>query len=172
MRKKYIIDFITMLLIFIVDYVVQNLFNGFGFEKIYFMSSLHFIALVIYSRKDERVYMTLKVLAVCFYLDLVHYNSFPVYYFSYGVSILIARIWHRHIGETYLEKTILVSLSIFIKEILLYLILNFKLDSYFTFSSFIVNRSLWVVIINAILLFIPLILINRAEDEIKKITHV
>lgn len=167
MRYRYLIHSLTFVALFALDFIFQSLFNTTHLTHIFFVSHLHFVGLVLYAREDDRVEITTKVLLVCLVMDLLQFKSFPVYYISYGLSILIIRFWHRHISDTYFERVLIVSLALFIKETLLFNVLKFQGQVSINYFMFLSSRSLWIILFTSVLLPIPYQIIKRTDKMMK-----
>lgn len=171
MRYTRFIHAGLLLLLIVLDFMVQTIFNLGGFFELMFVSQLHFIALLMMTKEDSRADIIAKVVLVCFFMDLLHYQSFPIFYISYGISAIVIRIWYRHIGDTYLELSLLMALGLFIKEFAMYIVLYFLKDQNVLISDFLVNRAVWVVLGNLCLLPIAASLFRSANKMIDKITY-
>lgn len=167
MRYQYFIHFLTFAVLFLIDFVIQSFFNLGSFERVMFVSQLHFLALVFYAKEDSRTDITVKVLLVAFFLDLLQLKSFPVYYFSYGLSLIVIRVWYRHIDDSYMEIVLISGLALFIKEVLLYVSLLATSNTGYSLMSFIEIRSLWVILFNLMLLPIPYLLVKKSNKLVK-----
>ncbi len=171
MRYTRFIHGLLLLSLLALDFVIQAIFNSFGGPKILFVSQLHLLGLLMMTNKDNRFEITVKVLVVCFVMDMLHYQSFPIFYMSYGISAILIRIWYRHIGETVLELSLLMALGLFIKEAIMYAMIYIFKQQYIPFQTFLVDRTVWVIFGN--LLFLPIVyrLFNYANKLIDKITY-
>lgn len=141
--------------VFLLDFLIQSVFNLTGSTRIFFVSQLHFMLLVLFAREDSRTEIVFKVLIMAFIMDLFEYQSFPVYYISYGIAIMVIRFWHRHISESYMEFVLLTGIGLFIKEVLLYATLTIQSQINMSFLNYLGSRTLWVILLNLILFFIP-----------------
>lgn len=155
MRFYYLINIASFAFIFLLDFFFQAVFNIPHSTRILVVSQLHFLLLVLFAREDSRTSIVVKVIVVALTMDLLQYKSFPVYYISYGIAIMVTRFWHRHISESYPELLLLGSVALFIKEILLFISLTLMNLTNMSVTTFIATRSLWVVLVNLILFFIP-----------------
>lgn len=167
MRYQYFIHILTFAILFALDFIFQSFFTRLHLPHILFVSHFHFIALVLYAREDDRFEIMTKVLLVSFAMDLIHYRSFPVYYVAYGLSIFIIRFWHRHISDSYFEKMMIVALGIFIKETILFYMLQIHQNydaGYFVYLS---TRSFWVILGSVLFLWIPYNIVRISDKWVK-----
>lgn len=171
MRYTRFIHAGLLLFLIMLDFLVQTIFNLRGFPELMFVSQLHFMALLMMTKEDSRTDIIAKVVLVCFFMDLLHYQSFPIFYISYGISAIVIRIWYRHIGDTHLELSLLMALGLFIKEFVMYIVLIFLKNQNVMISDFLVNRAVWVVLGNLCLLPISVSLFRSANKMIDKITY-
>lgn len=155
MRYKYFINGLSIIAVFLLDFLIQSIFNLSGSTKIFFVSQLHFMLLVLFAREDSRTEIVFKVLIMAFIMDLFEYQSFPVYYIAYGISIMVIRFWHRHISESYMEFVLLSGIGLFIKEILLFVTLSIQSQINMSLLNYLGSRSLWIILFNLLLFFIP-----------------
>lgn len=167
MRYRYFTQFMTFVVLFVVDFIFQAVFNSLQLPSIFFVSQFHFIALVLYAREDSRVEILTKVIIVCFIMDLIHYQSFPIYYIAYGISILLIRFWHRHISDSFFEKMLIVGVALFIKEFLLFKTLEMYVGFNTTFMHFLSQRSFWIILVSVVFLKVPVKIIDLSEKMIK-----
>ena len=100
-------------------------------------------------------------------MDLLHYQSFPVYYISYGASILLVRFWHKHISNSTFEKMLIVGIAIFIKEFILFKLLENHVGLNSSFMYFLSQRSFWIIMISILLLKVPMKIIELSDKLIK-----
>lgn len=171
MRYTRLIHAGLLLMLLTLDFLVQTVFNLRGFPELMFVSQLHFMALLMMTKEDSRLEIFVKVILVCFFMDLVHYQSFPIFYISYGIAAIVIRIWYRHIGETHLELSLLMALGLFIKEFVMYILLYVLKDQNVLIRDFLVNRAVWVVLGNLCLLPVSVYLFRGANKMINKITY-
>lgn len=171
MRYRYLIHALSIFILFVFDFVIQAVFNVAHIRPFFFVSQLHFIGLVLYAREDSRFEILTKVLAVSFIMDLFHYKSYPVYYISYGLSILVVRFWHRHISDSYLEKLLMVYLAIFMKETLLFYLLKIFEHINLSYFMFLSNRSIWIILFSSLLLPLALWVYNFSEKQVRSYAH-
>ncbi len=167
MRYKYAVNTLSFVFVFFLDFIVQSIFNLSMSTRLLFVSQMHFILLVLYAREDSRDDIVLKVVLVAFFMDLIQYKSFPVYYISYGLAIMLIRFWHRHISDSYMEFVLLTGVALFVKEILLFMSLRIMNETTVGLTSFIVSRSLWVVLGNLLLFYIPYKVYRVANKSLK-----
>ncbi|NLW15832.1 MAG: hypothetical protein GX038_06230 [Erysipelothrix sp.] len=158
---------LSIALLFLIDFLLQSIFNLSNPQHIQFVSNLHFIALVVYAREDDRTDIAIKVLLVSFFMDLIHLGSFPAYYLAYGISILVIRFWHRHVSDSYFEKMLIIGLALFIKEIVMFFALFVMGHVDVSITWFIANRSLWVILFNIVVFPIAYVIINKTNKLIK-----
>lgn len=151
MKQRSLIYTLFIFFWLLVDFAVQSLANQRLFGPIVFVSQLHFLALLLMTNIDDRKEIVIKVLIISFIMDLFHYNSFPVFYISYGLSAILVRVWYRHIGSTLVETMVLMALGLFAKEIFLYGSLWVFLGTRFSLVDFLTTRSMIVILGNLVL---------------------
>lgn len=146
--------FIATLLI--MDMVFGSLITTLSPATITFISSLHFLGLILLLQNDSLLEIMMKVFLVSVWLDLNHIDSFPVFLFSYMITFLVIYKWRKYIGSTALEFTIMVILGLFLKEVLMYLALIMFKSYKGSIIGFVAYRSFWVIMGN--LVFVPLVI--------------
>ena len=108
--------FIFIASLLLLDTFISGIFNSIGFKQIFFVSNLAFLGIVLLIQNDSRKESILKAILLSFWMDLNHVDSFPVFFVSYTITILIMRLWQRQISGTYLEFSVIAVVALFIKE--------------------------------------------------------
>ena len=155
MRFVRLMQTVFLALLLLVDLFIGSILSDLGSSSIVFISSLHFLGLIILSQNDTFVEGIVKVVLISVWMDLNHVNSFPVFLFSYMISYLLMYRFKSYIGSTSLEFTTVAILTLFIKEVLMYCALVFFKSYQGSLINFFAYRSFWVILGN--LLFIPFV---------------
>lgn len=150
--------------LFLIDFIFQSIVVNFGVSSIHFVSQLHFVGLLLMARNDTYREILLRGVAACLFLDLIHYQSYPVLYLSYLIALVVVRFWYKHIGTSYFETLVMIMVGFFIKEVILWMALHLYLGFNSSFYTFVSLRSMWIVLGNAF--FFPL-----AAYFLKKANH-
>lgn len=171
MRHSRFVHFGLFVILFTLDFLVQTLFNMRGFRSIYFVSQMHLLGLFMMTEEDGRFEITLKLACLAFFVDLLHYQTFPIFYISYGLAAILVRIWYRHIGQTYIELSMLMGIGLLVKELAMYYSLYFLKGQTIPLMQWLASRSVWVILGN--LLFLPVVhkLFKESNKIIHKITY-
>lgn len=171
MRQSRLVHLGLFMVSFAIDFFIQAIFNTTDLGPLTFVSQIHFLTLLLMTKEDDRFEITFKVILVCLVLDLMHLQTFPIFYVSYGIAAIIIRIWYRHIGETMVELSLLMALGLFVKEIVLYMMLIVTQSQSVPLNDFIIGRTIWVILGN--LIFVPLAkwMYDYSSRIIGKITY-
>lgn len=165
MRYIRLMHFIFIAILLLLDTFISGIFNSIGFKQIFFVSNLAFLGIVLLIQNDSRKESILKAILLSFWMDLNHVNSFPVFFVSYTITILIMRLWQRQISGTYLEFSVIAVVALFIKESLTFLLLLQTQNIDITYLAFISNRMFWVIIFNTMMVY-PLLQFYRKIHHI------
>ncbi|WP_157777149.1 hypothetical protein [Erysipelothrix larvae] len=132
------------------DLVVQSLWTQLS-APIEFVSQMSFMGLILSIRNDEVKEYGLRFLVLCLIMNLFHYDSYPVYLLSFGISVVIVKYWYRHIGSSFIEWLVIMTLALFIREFVMYLGLVMFHNYVGSFMFFMAKRGVWVILINLLL---------------------
>ncbi|CAM2794057.1 hypothetical protein ERTO105960_03195 [Erysipelothrix tonsillarum] len=158
MRMIRWMHFLYILVLLVLDSIFNSIFMQLGLTSITFVSSLHFLGLMLLTQNDSPTESIVKAVLLGVWMDLCHIGSFPLFFVSYSVTIAILRVWDRYIGTSTLEFLVLAVIGLFIKEMLIFGMLPLVKGVSYSLITFISTRTLWVIIGNLILLPIAMTL--------------
>ncbi len=142
-------------LLLVLDLVVGSFVSTMSTGTVVFVSSLHFLGIVLMSQNDSLLELMAKVFVVSVWLDLNHLASYPVFMFAYVITFLIMYRWRKYVGSNTLEFMVMAILCLFIKEVLMYVALSMFRSYSGSLIGFFTYRSFWVIAGNMI--FVPLV---------------
>lgn len=166
MRYIRLVHFVYMGLLFLLDFIFQSIIVNYGVSSIHFVSQLHFVGLLLMARNDTYREILLRGALACFFLDLIHYESYPVLYFSYLIALVVVRFWYKHIGTSYFESLVMIMVGFFIKELILWMTLHLYLGFNSSLHTFISLRSMWIVLGNALIFPLAAYFLQKANHRI------
>lgn len=156
MRFVRLMQAAFLAILLLLDLVIGSVVTVISPSSLIFISSLHFLGLVLLAQNDTLFELLVKVFCVSLWLDLNHIGSYPVFMFSYMTTFLVIFYLRKYVGSTGLEMTLMVILSLFLKEVLMFFSLSLFKAYSGSLVGFIAYRSFWVIIGN--LVFIPLVI--------------
>ena len=153
---------------FLLDGVINFLFPAhFGFDSMYFVSSLGFCALMLSVRKME--FKDSIIIAILFgvFYGWGYAHAYFLYVVLFVLSALVTRVWSKRINESAIENIVLCIATLFVKEFMLYLYMRWSHLSAIDFNTWFVDRMFLTLLINGILVVI-LVFISYAKDDFLK----
>ena len=84
-------------LLLVLDLVVGSFVSTMSTGTVVFVSSLHFLGIVLMSQTDSLIELLAKVFVVSGWLDLNKLESFPVLMFAYVITFLIMYEWPSYV---------------------------------------------------------------------------
>lgn len=161
MRYVRLMHGVFLASLLVLDLIIGSLVVSLSTSAVVFVSSLHFIGLILLMQNDDIVEIMVKVFLVSVWLDLNHIGSFPVFLIAYMTTFLIMYRWRKYVGSTIHELAIMVILGLFVKEVLMYVGLIMFQSYSGSLIGFITYRSFWVIFGN--LVFVPLVIVIHKQ---------
>lgn len=155
MRTIRIIQTLYIVSLAVIDLVLTALFKQVPIANSIFISNLAFMGLILLTRNDNIEDSVLRAAGLGLWMDMNHINSFPMYITVYVLTVLFVRTWSSYLGYNLGEFIVMIIISLFFKEILLYIGLVFTQGYSIRFENYVSNRMFWVVLGN--LVFIPIV---------------
>ncbi|EFY09762.1 hypothetical protein PT250_06505 [Erysipelothrix rhusiopathiae] len=158
MRMIRWMHFLYIVVLLVLDSIFNAIFTQLGLSSLTFVSSLHFLGLMLLTQNDSQTESIIKAILLGIWMDLCHIGSFPMFFVSYSITIALLRVWDRYIGTSTFEFLVLAVIGLFIKEMLIFGMLPLVKGVSYSLITFISTRTLWVIIGNLILLPIAMTL--------------
>lgn len=151
-----------------VDLILNICFPAaFAFEKMYFVPCIGLCALILTVRKMDKVDAIILVVLFGIMSDFF-YAPFPCFYMiTYLLIYTIVYIWQKLVNESVIEGLVLCVSTIFIKEVMVYLFMKISGYTLIGFHTFMTNRLFLTILVNAVLVFV-LILLAYIKDDLQK----
>lgn len=155
--------FIYLLSCFIIDTFLNIIFPiDYASIRLSFVSSMGIVSIMFISRDLDFVNSLLIAFIFGFLVDITHYAYFSMFALSYTLTILLIRVWSNQVNESLPEFIILGILTIFVKEVIIFIIMRGLSLSSMTFLTWFTYRQFISLIGN-----IPLIILAYYGYAIK-----
>ena len=151
MRQLRIIHALFVIVLLIFDAIVTLLFDRLGLNPFVFISSMHFIALILMAQNESFLETISKTALVALWLELNHVGSLPVFFVSYILTMTVIYFVQEKVGTETSYFLVLLMIALSLKEIIVYLLLIFSQNVIISPSSFITYRSFWLIFGNILL---------------------
>ncbi|QIK70213.1 hypothetical protein G7062_07885 [Erysipelothrix sp. HDW6C] len=152
MRTIRFAHFAYVVVMLLLDSIINAVFRQFAWSHITFISNLAFMAILLLTQNDSREETIIKAGLLGIWMDLNHIASFPIFFIAYTVTVVMVRLWDRHIGTTALEFVVMVIIAIFVKEIITFVLIYFLKGFNQSLAQFMSTRIFWVVLGNIALI--------------------
>lgn len=162
--------FLAVLVIF--DSIITGVVKNIGSHQFLFISNLAFLGIILLIQNDNSKETFIKAAILAFWMDINHINSFPVFFISYTITVLIMRLWQRQITTSFFEFVVIAIVALFIKESLMFITMKQILNIQFSFMNFLGNRVFIVILGNSLFVYpllnfykkIHRIILNETQD--------
>ncbi|WP_159636801.1 hypothetical protein [Erysipelothrix anatis] len=155
MRTIRLMHFVYIVILLCLDGVLNALGRQFLIPQFTFVSNMAFMGLIMLSQNDSREESIIKAMILGIWLEFNYMDSFPIFFVSFALTMLIVRLFDRHIGYSVSEFILLIIVSLFIKEIITYIMAWYSKGYNQEFMAFLAYRSFWVLLGN--LMLIPIV---------------
>lgn len=148
---------------FIIDTLLNSIFPiDYSSIRMNFISNMGIIGLMFVSLelnfKDSLIFAFLFGILI----DTTHYSFFLIFALSFTITILIVRVWANQINNSIPEIIILGILTIFVKELVVFIIIRILGISSMSFLIWFTSRQFLTLIGN-----IPLIALAYYGYDLK-----
>lgn len=154
MRYIRLTHFIYIVILLFLDVVLGSILQQFPILQ-GASASLHFIGLIVLSKTDSVKDSILKAFLVSLWLDINHIGTFPIFAVSYILTLIFVQSWNRHVGNTLFELSVQVVVALFVREMLVWAMLPFVKNIYYSPLDFIAEYGVWTLLINV--MFVPFV---------------
>lgn len=149
---------------FLVDSILSVLFPGNFGGGLYFVPCVGFCALILNIRHMELTdALLLSAFAGMFY-DFFYANTLFLYFLLFCVMCFLTRLWILVMNESLLENVVLCISTIFVREFMVYVIMYTGNRTSMTFQVWMQDRIFLTLIVNAVLVFILVLISYLVED--------
>lgn len=165
MWPRYLLIFVC----FLLDGVISVIFPvKFGVSGLYFISCIGFSAMVLTIRHlDFRDSMILSILFGMFY-DFFYANTMFLYAILFALMCLLIRIWIKQINISIIENVLLCISTIFVRELVVYLLMIASNHTTMSFNTWILNRMFLTLVVNGILVLALVFVSYIVEDHLQR----
>lgn len=159
---------IYVLVCFLIDEILMTLFpNSFLINDLLFVSNLGFCAMVLTVRKFDWINTCLFAFGFGMFYDIMFADTFLVYAFAFTIVACLLRLWSKHMTETIIESLILCIVTIFVKDLLVYLYMSLQRATELSFLEWAEKYELLTLLVNAILSMVVVFMIRIKDDMLK-----
>lgn len=153
---------------FVMDEILMTCFpNSFLINDLLFVSNLGFCAMMLTVRKFDRLDSCLFCFVFGMIYDVVFANTFLTYAILFTIVACLLRLWSKHMTDTIIESLILCIVTIFAKDILVYLFMSLQQVSDISFLMWAQKYELLTLLVNAILSMVIVLMIRIKDDYMK-----
>lgn len=150
---------------FLIDGILAALFpSSYMFEQMMFIPCLGFSAMVLTIRKMELIDACLFACCFGMFYDFFYAQTFAVNAVIFALIALVVHTWSRHMTETIVELIILCISTIFVKELMVYIVMNLQSVTDLSLQVWFINREFLTIVFNVGLTLI-VIFLSRIKDD-------
>lgn len=147
--------FIYLIFCFTIDTFLNIIFPiDYSSIRLSFVSSMGIVGIMFITRDLDFINSLLYAFIFGIFVDFTHYAYFSLFALSFTLTILLIRVWSNQVNESLPEFIILGILTIFVKEIIIFIIIRGLNLSAMTFLTWFTYRQFISLIGN-----IPLIIL-------------
>lgn len=160
--------FLFIFVCFLLDSLLATLFPAsFDIHQMIFIPCLGFCAMVLTIRKFNKIdcYLTTFICGMLY--DYFYTNTFLLYAFVFTFIAFLIRLWSKHMMDTTLELSLLSISTIFVKELVVYLIMLIGQSTTLSLQEWFVNRMFLTFVVNSILVLGVIFCIKLKEDYLE-----
>ena len=147
-------QYLYVALCFVFDGIAAAIFPiDFANVSISFVPCFGLCALVLSIREMD--FTNAMIMSVFFgvYYDFIYANTFLVYEIVFALVCLIVKYWTKHLGDSLIELIVMCCVTIFMKEMIAYIIMVARDATTMDLSSWFINRIFLTIIVNAVFVY-------------------
>lgn len=171
MRYIRIMHFFFLGALILLDTVITSVFSQVAGTSIHFISNLALLGIVLLIQNDNSGESILKALILSLWMDINHFNSFPIFFVSYILTVTIMRLWQRQITSNFTEFILIALVTLFVKEIIQYFMITQLININLSFGLFLAFRIVPTLIGNLLLVYPLLVFYKKIHHLILKQTQ-
>lgn len=128
--------FIYLMLCFLTDLILSQIFPlDYALYRLNFIPHVGLIGMMLVARELDLGTALAMAFGFGLFLDFTHYGYFLMNAFVFTLTIWILRQWSNQVNESIVEILILGLLTIFVKELLVFMILHLLNGSSMSFLT-------------------------------------
>lgn len=159
---------VFVLACFVIDEILMILFpSSFLVNDLLFVANLGFCAIMLTVRKFDWINTCLFAFGFGMVYDVMFANSFLLYAFVFTIVACLLRLWSKHMTDTIIESLILCIVTIFAKDLLVYLFMSLQKATDISFLEWAEKFELLTLLVNAILSMVIVFMIRIKDDYLK-----
>lgn len=152
---------------FLLDSLLSLVFpQSFLPSEMIFVPCLGLASLVLTQQHLKKVDAMLLFLIFGIFYDYFIANTQFLYMIVFAILCILSRFWAKHVMESVLECLLLAISTIFVKELIVYLVMRITHATMMSISMWLVNRLFLTLLINGILIVIIIFASRVIEDFI------
>ena len=162
------LNYLFVFFAFLVDAALNITFPvRFAFDGMYFVPCIGLCSMALSVRKMDHINAILMILLFGMGYDFFYANT-PFFYTIIFLLIYgIVYVWGKIVNESIIESLVLCISTVFTKELMVYLFMIMGGYTNIGFHTFLTNRLFLTIVVNAVFVFI-LILLAYIKDDIQK----
>ena len=149
----------------LLDNVIMQLFpNSYLVEGLMFFSCLGYCAMVLTLRTLPTIDSILFAFLFGFLFDFCFANMFLLHAFVYVFLAILIRIWSKYMDNTLIEAIILAIVTLFVKDVGVYVYMCFQLDHIIDFFVWIQRYELKSILMAVVGMIVVYYFYQLKED--------
>ncbi len=163
------IDLLFVIICFIFDEALTVLFpNSYLMNTLLFIPSLGFCAMILIVRKFSIIDTCLFSFVCGMFYDVFLANTFLLHAIVFTIAASLLHLWTKHLTDTALESILLVIVTIFVKDFLVYLYMSFQQVTEMSLMLWAERYELLTLLGNGVLSFVILFFIRMKDDYLER----
>lgn len=155
-------------LCFLIDGILAVLFpNSYLLDQMMFIPCLGFSAMVLTIREMDLINACLFACCFGIFYDFFYAQTFAVNAVIFTIIALIVHTWSRHMTETIVELLVLCISTIFVKELMVYIVMSLQSVTDMSLTTWFINREFLTLIFNVGLALIVVFLLRIKDDYLE-----
>ncbi len=151
---------------FFIDIVLGILFPiDYALRALIFVPQMTLAAVILSAREMKLTDGLLMALIVGLVLDITHFDFGFINALSFTGSVLVVAIWSQHMSESFYELIILTLVGLFIKESIVFLMVQLAGDSHMSVVTWLARRE-FLTMLGNIPIIIGCIYINSLKEDV------
>lgn len=123
-------------------------------------------ALVLMERKMDFKDSFLLFIIFGLLYDIFISNSLLACTISFAIVSLLVFVWQKHLTESVLESSLLVIVTIFVKEFLIYFMMTLLKETLMSFDAWLTSRAVFTILVNGIFV-VSIVWVSRTIEDMR-----
>lgn len=159
---------LLVLMAFGIDEIITVCFpNSFLVNELLFIPNLGFCAMILTLRKFDFLDSCLFAFVFGMFYDFLFANTFLTYAIIFTIVGILLQLWSKHMTDSLIESLILCIVTIFVKDMMIYLLMSFQKTTNITLINWMEKYELLTLLTNAILSMFIYFLLRIKDDYLK-----